>query len=432
MQRIKRVFMGRRHFGRPGLVMVGLLAGSIALSAQDPLDGPQPPPANPPQTRAQAPTTTGGWRRVGDTATQNQIANTAPPSAYPQQSDPQQAYPPQGYPQQAGQYPQQQYPSQYPQYPQQAGQSPQQGGQYPQQSGQYPQGQQAPPANYPVPAQLTVPPGTYITVRVNQPLSSDHNLPGDAFSATLVRPIVVDGVVVAAPGQTIGGRVAEALKAGRVSGTSRLGLQLTDLTLVDGQQMPIRSQLVSRQGNTSVGRDAGAIAATTATGAAIGAAAGWGVGAAIGAGAGAAAGIIGVLVTRGEPTIVVPEQILTFQLQAPATISTERSPQAYHYIEPGEYDQVYASQGPPPRPAYGYAPGPAYAAYAAPYYYGYGYGYGYPYYWGPSLYLGFGGGYYYRGGYYRGGYYRGGYYGGGYHGGGYHGGGGSHGGGGHH
>src|SRR5271166_158769 len=102
--------------------------------------------------------------------------------------------------------------------------------------------------SYNIPPQLTIKPGTYVTVRVNQPLSSDRNQVGDAFSATLVRPIVVDGIVVAQRGETIGGRVAEVQKAGRVSGVSKLGIQLTDLTLVDGQVMPMQSQLVSRNG----------------------------------------------------------------------------------------------------------------------------------------------------------------------------------------
>ena len=132
---------------------------------------------------------------------------------------------------------------------------------------------------------------------------SDHNHVGDAFAATLVKPVVIDGVVVAERGQTIGGRVAEAKKAGMVEGVSKLGVQLTDLSLVDGQNFPIQTQLISRDGPTSVGRDAGAIAGTTALGAAAGAAADWGRGAAIGAGAGAFVGIVGVLLTRGHPTI---------------------------------------------------------------------------------------------------------------------------------
>ena len=122
------------------------------------------------------------------------------------------------------------------------------------------------------------------------------------FSATLEQPIVVDGFVVAQRGQTVSGRVTEAQKAGRVEGTSRLGVELTDLTFVDGQQASVHSQMINRTGPTSVGRDAAAIGGTTALGAIIGAGADWGRGAAIGAGAGAAAGIIGVLLTRGKPT----------------------------------------------------------------------------------------------------------------------------------
>jgi len=89
-----------------------------------------------------------------------------------------------------------------------------------------------------------------------------------------------------------------------VSGVSHLGLTLTSLMLVDGQEVPIQSQLVVLKGAKSVGRDAAAVAGTTGLGAAIGAAADWGKGAAIGAGAGAVAGIIGVLMTRGYATVV--------------------------------------------------------------------------------------------------------------------------------
>ena len=175
-----------------------------------------------------------------------------------------------------------------------------------------------------MPAQLTIAPGTFFTVRVNQVLSSDRNHEGDAFSATLVKPIVVNGVIVADRGQVIEGRVSEAKKAGRVSGTSHLALELTDLTLADGSQVPVKTQLVNRNGTTSVGRDAVGIGAATGVGAIIGAGAGGyhnaGEGAAIGAGAGAAAGIIGVLLTRGHPTIVRPEQVLTFRMDNPIVV----------------------------------------------------------------------------------------------------------------
>ncbi len=258
----------------------------------------------------------------------------------------------------------------------------------------YPRTPDAPPQTAAVPAQLTIKSGTYITVRINQPLSSDYNQPGDAFSATLASPVVVDGIVVAQRGQMVAGRVVEAQKAGRVEGVSRLGIELTELTLVDGQQVALRTQLIGRSGPTSEGRDAAAIGATTATGAAIGAAAGWGAGAAIGAGAGAAAGVIGVLLTRGHPTVIYPESVLTFRVESAVTFSTDHAPQAFRYVTPGDYQQQYAQAQPAPyaRPA---PPPPAY-------YYGY---YGpawYPYYWGPSFAFFYGAGFYrpYYGGVY--------------------------------
>jgi hypothetical protein len=234
-----------------------------------------------------------------------------------------------------------------------------------------------------IPSRLTIKAGTYVTVRVNEILSSDRSMVGDAFTATLTKPIVVDGVVVAQRGQNVTGRVTEAKKAGRVAGTSRLGVQLIELPVVDGQQLPIQSELLTRNGTTSTGRDAGAIAATTGVGAAIGAGVNGGVGAGVGAGAGLVVGLAGVLLTRGNPTIVYPETMLTFRVNQDVTISTDRSVLAFRYVQPADYDQP-AQQTMvrrPPRPAYGFAPG-----------YGYGYPYyPYPYFYGPSFYYGFGG-----------------------------------------
>jgi hypothetical protein len=245
--------------------------------------------------------------------------------------------------------------------------------------------------------------GSWITVRVNQPLSSDRNQPGDSFTATLAQPLIANGFVVARRGQTVAGRVAEAIKAGHVQGTSRLGLQLTELSLVDGQQVPLRTQLVDRKGDTSIGRDVGAVGTTTAVGAAIGAAADGGFGAGMGAIAGAGASIIGVLATRGHATEVYPETMLTFRLEAPVTISTERSEQAFQHVTQQDYEQRgFDGQRSPqmrPRPSlYG-------GGYYGPGYYGpvvYGPGYYSPFFYGPSFYFYSGPRFYGRGFYGRG------------------------------
>jgi hypothetical protein len=270
--------------------------------------------------------------------------------------------------------------------PSYAGQAPSQNND-PQFSQRGPYGQNPNPyyqqAPAPVPAQLTITPGMYVTVRINQKLSSDHNRPGDTFTATLAEPLVVNGVVVAEPGETVGGVVSSVEKGDHAT----LVVQLNELTLVDGQNLPIQTQLVARRGPGFNGNDAGTIVGTTGAGAVIGGVTGGGPGAAIGAVAGLT---LGALVTNHHPSVLYPEQILTFRIQAPVTVNTTQSANAFHYIEPGDYDRAPAHR--------------TYMADApAPYYYGYP---AYPYYWGPSFgFAYFGGPHYYH--YYRGGgYYR--------------------------
>jgi len=156
--------------------------------------------------------------------------------------------------------------------------------------------QKAPPR----PANLVLGAGTWITIRLDEPLSSDHNQAEDFFTATLVHPLVADGFVVARRGQIVGGRVTEAVKGGRGKGTSRLGLEITEVSLVDGQQLPVKTQSISRK-------------------------------------------------AKG----ISPEMVLTFRLEAPLNISTERSAGAFQPVMQEDYEQqptLYrrGPQAPPP------------------------------------------------------------------------------------
>jgi hypothetical protein len=242
-----------------------------------------------------------------------------------------------------------------------------------------------------VPPALTLKAGTVITARVSQWLSSDKNHAGDSFSAELEQPVVVDGWVVARRGQTVLGRVAVAQKAGRVKGVSQLGVELSKVILVDGQQLAIRSQLLKTSGGTSKGRDAEAAGTATAVGAAIGGTAHGGEGAGMGAAIGAGAGLAGVLLTRGRPTVIPPETSLTFQLQYPITISTARSGPAFRQVVPEDYNPGTLRRRSENLAGVPYGPPP-------PYYYSPWYGlWGYP---GP-LFIGF---YGYGGGFRHGGF----------------------------
>ena len=77
-----------------------------------------------------------------------------------------------------------------------------------------------------------------------------------------------------------------------------------------------------------------------------------------------------MLLTRGKATVVYPETLLTFEIEAPVDVNTQSG--AFRYADSRDYerDRSYSvrqprQQQPPPPPYY---PG-----------YGPGWGYGYPY-----------------------------------------------------
>jgi len=190
--------------------------------------------------------------------------------------------------------------------------------------------------NFTPPDTLVLPAGTVITIEVSELVSSDLQQTGDHFAAALHHPLVVDGWVVARPGQIVVGRIADAKRAGRIEGTSKLILELEHLALVDGYQASIQTDLIENSGPASRGRDLTVVAVTTGAGAAIGSICGR-KSAAIGAAVGATAGIAGVLMTRGEKVEIGPERILTFRLSSPLLVSTGQSRHAFWQVTPDDY-----------------------------------------------------------------------------------------------
>jgi hypothetical protein len=327
---------------RSSLIALLLTSGVVLAQDQPPVPAQSQPPAN------------GGWRRVGD-------APTTPPATDPTEP----TYRSDSYGQPAN-------------TPPPAATMPQAPQQMPQQS--------APPANRPaygVPPVLTLRNGTFFTIRTNEMLASNKNRAGDMFTGMLAQPIIANGVILAERGQTVAGTVAEVGKD--KNGKNFIRLSLTTLTIADGSQIPVQTQLSSIQGHTTPGGvEAGTVIGTTAMGAAIGGAAAWGEGAAIGAGAGAIVGLAAIAATHNHAALIYPETALTFQLTSPVTVATTNSPQAYRFTGPQDYQPAPALRRVAPAPGYGY-PAPTYAypgyAYPAPYYYGPAY----PYYWGPSF-----------------------------------------------
>jgi len=171
---------------------------------------------------------------------------------------------------------------------------------------------------------VTLNAGMLIPVRLVDGLSTERNTPGDLFTATLDKELVVDGFVIAERGARVEGRVASSDRGGRVNGLASLAVELTRLRLSDGQWVALPTDSFERRAEPSHRDDATKVGAGAALGAIIGAIAGGGKGAAIGAGAGGAAGAGTVMATRGKAAALPSETRLSFRLRAPVTITERR------------------------------------------------------------------------------------------------------------
>jgi hypothetical protein len=163
-----------------------------------------------------------------------------------------------------------------------------------------------------------------VPVRLLETVSSDKNHPGDTFSATLDAPLVVDGLVLAERGARVEGKVVESQQAGRVKGLASIALELTRLSLSDGQHVEISTDSFTKMGPESKASDAAKIGGGAALGAIIGAVAGGGKGAAIGAGVGGAAGTGAVIATRGKSATLPSETKISFRINNSVTVTERR------------------------------------------------------------------------------------------------------------
>jgi hypothetical protein len=173
------------------------------------------------------------------------------------------------------------------------------------------------------PSTVTLTSGTQLSIRLAEALTSDRNRAGDNFFASLDRPLVIDGLVIAERNARVEGRVVDAQLAGHAKGAAQLTIELTKVHASDGQVVPVHTAPYVKQGPDPSNGTIAKVGGGAAIGAIIGAIAGGGKGAAIGAGVGGAAGGGTVAATRGKPVALPVETLLTFRVDQPVTITEQ-------------------------------------------------------------------------------------------------------------
>ncbi len=186
--------------------------------------------------------------------------------------------------------------------------------------------EQAPPPPPAPPKKVTIPAGTQLTVRLDNPLDSERNQVGDTFHGSLSNPIVLDGETVIPAGADVVGRVADVKSAGRFAGNSLLTLELTSLS-VNGRTYNIQTNQWTRAGNGEGKNTATKVGVGTAAGAILGGIFGGGKGAAIGAATGAGAGTGAAAAKKGQQIQLPAEAVLNFQTINAMTVTQQDSNQ---------------------------------------------------------------------------------------------------------
>lgn len=170
---------------------------------------------------------------------------------------------------------------------------------------------------------VDVPAGTRLLIRMLDSVDSGKQQVGYRFTAGLETNLQVDDVVVAPGGTTVYGRLANAKKAGNMSGAGELTLELTDI-VINGTSYPLLTSAFEVKSEGKGKKTTRRIVGGTGLGALIGGIAGGGTGAAIGAVAGAAAGTTVSAATKGKQVSIPSESLLEFRLEQPASLPVAR------------------------------------------------------------------------------------------------------------
>lgn len=164
------------------------------------------------------------------------------------------------------------------------------------------------------PANVQIPAGTNLAIRINQHISVKTSRAGDRFDGEIVDPVVGDnGQLIVPKGTPVGGVVAAAHKRGHFKGASILQLRLTSMTL-NGTSYPLETRSLTRTKKGKGKRSAAFIGGGSGLGMLIGGVATGGVGLLVGGLAGGGAGTAVAGLTGNRDIDIPSESIVHFKL----------------------------------------------------------------------------------------------------------------------
>jgi hypothetical protein len=170
------------------------------------------------------------------------------------------------------------------------------------------------------PADVNIPAGSELAIRINQSISVKRTPAGAHFDGEVVDPWTdANGRVILPKGTPVGGVVDESHRRGHFKGASILELRLTSLTL-NGQQYALETHDLTRTKKGKGKRSAALIGGGSGLGMLIGGIASGGTGLLIGGLAGGGAGTAAAGLTGNRDLDIPAESIVHFKLADDLTL----------------------------------------------------------------------------------------------------------------
>jgi hypothetical protein len=164
------------------------------------------------------------------------------------------------------------------------------------------------------PADVNIPAGTDLTIRINQHISVKNSRAGDRFDGEVVEPVLQDNNSVAIPkGAQVNGVVVESHRRGHFKGRSILELRLTYLTL-NGTRYALDTRDLTRTKKGKGKRSAAFIGGGAGLGMLVGGVATGGVGLLVGGLVGGGGGAVLGGLTGNRDINIPAESIVHFKL----------------------------------------------------------------------------------------------------------------------
>ncbi len=172
--------------------------------------------------------------------------------------------------------------------------------------------------------ELVVPASSVVSLQLQSTISSERARVEDRVDARVTRDVMADNGVAIPAGSRVFGTVVGVERGGKVKERARLDVRFHTLVLADGTEVPMRTETVSRLGESPTGESARKIGGAAVGGAILGAIIGGGKGATIGAATGAAGGTAAVMAGDRNAATLAAGTILSVRLANPVTIEVAK------------------------------------------------------------------------------------------------------------